>query len=217
MNNDKRNINEQFIFKGNSSFRNTYYSIQEGQSNSTQKSTNATPTTTTTTVVTSLSPKSLLPPLSSTSSINNNDKNEETELYFDNIYRKLVTSCMVGNCFCCDRCAWSPVNPRLYSIQTATIPAKRSIGYNLKKSLLFYLTVIHLIVQEILLVWLHGNYLTLAIHSAVIIVSLVLFTIMMALLFTTVCTDPGILLPATEEQASPLEQRLSKCAINIDQ
>lgn len=113
-------------------------------------------------------------------------------------------ACFIGNCFCCDHCVWAPQNRSVFSPKKQII--SKTFGAQLKSNLYFYLTVIVLIGLDAWFIYFDGWFLITNIHLAVIIISQVIFALVLIALITTACTDPGILLPSTEEEANLLER-----------
>src|SRR5699024_5440704 len=109
----------------------------------------------------------------------------------------------VGNYFCCDRCLWAPLNPRIKDSTPAgtDAPTHKSCFVQFKQNFFFYLCVLLLGGTNGSFLYFDGPYLIEHVHVLVVIISQVNFALVVVTLLVTACTDPGILTAATDEEA----------------
>lgn len=112
----------------------------------------------------------------------------------------------IGNCFCCDHCVWAPQNRSIIATKKFT---SKSFGAQFMLNLYFYITVIILLGLDAWFIYFDGIYLIKNINLTVVIISQVIFAVVLISLITTACTDPGILLASTEDEAK--EQERADC------
>jgi len=115
-------------------------------------------------------------------------------------------ACFVGNCFCCDHCVWSPINPQWNDPSTARQPRSRPFCRQFVQNLHLYITILLLGSLDGIFLYFDASFLWVAIHPAVIICSQVLLLLVLITLLTTACTDPGIVTPSTPDEVRALER-----------
>ncbi len=112
----------------------------------------------------------------------------------------------LGNCFCCDCCVWAPLNPRTYSyrkrLRGTSLPCWRQFTANLY----FYLTVVLISTLNGCYLYFDSAFLVEHIGISVTLFFQLNFLITLLSLFSTACTDPGILPPSTDDEARYLER-----------
>lgn len=109
----------------------------------------------------------------------------------------------IGNCFCCDGCQWKPSYKREGMYQN---PFKKQ----LVNSIYFYFTISLLTLIDGLFLFFEFNFLCKYVTVVAAIISQVLFVVTLVTLVITACTDPGIIPPAEDCEASILKYNLSR-------
>lgn len=123
----------------------------------------------------------------------------------EKIKRSRMDAFFIGNCFCCDCCVWAPIN----RINNDDRPLRsKPIMVQFKSNLFFYLALIIIMTLNACYLIFDARYLINEIHLTVVIIAEVLFLLVLVTLFVTACTDPGILTPATADEAQDLEREL---------
>lgn len=129
--------------------------------------------------------------------------------------RTTLNALCVANCFCYDRCVWSPIN-REYFVAGQTKPAlwKRECH----KSGFLYLSLVLLVGSQVLFLILNEPYIRhkIATKSSLsilqwlpLIVTEIFFMYALLFLVATACVDPGILPQATQIEKQLIEYEQS--------
>lgn len=117
------------------------------------------------------------------------------------VRRAAYDKVFLGNCFCYDGCVWAPLNPRPYGRQRWVVTS-RPFKTQLKSTMFFCITLVVISAINCSYLYFDSAFLMKRVGIPVTVVFELIFAVVILSLFATAGTDPGILIPATDDEAS---------------